>query len=97
MLSEELLRSRYPLTYRESIVCGCWCPEEWEDIIFELSAKIEDHLKLGGLDSFRVDQIKEKFRGLRFYVSGSDATIDLWIGEAENKVIELNKVNQRGR
>ena len=68
---------------------GLECGEGWYDLLDELCTKIEEELDRTN-DSkneypFQIDQIKEKFGGLRFYVSGgTDKTYDL-INEYEEK------------
>lgn len=77
--------------------CMCWgfdCGDGWYDLIYELSSKLEaliqkfkdedpSDVKDYGLP--RAAQVKEKFGGLRFYMtSGTDGMFDL-IEEAEGK------------
>jgi hypothetical protein len=48
--------------------CGAWCPVGWQPMVEELCSKltqIVDKKKL----AFQIEQIKEKFGGLRFYYS----------------------------
>ena len=48
--------------------CGAWCPVGWQSMVEELCSKlteIVDEKKL----AFQIEQIKEKFGGLRFYYS----------------------------
>lgn len=69
---------------------GYWCPEEWEPFIVELDEK------LAKIDpDYKVDQVKEKFGGLRYYISSKIPfnSIDgqrmyMLISEAEHKVWE---------
>lgn len=90
------LTTKYPLVYAKPIRCGAYFPDEWLPIIEELSQKISDELAINPIEDFSVDQIKEKFGGLRFYVSGSNEKIDSFISEAELKVYELEKkLNQK--
>lgn len=83
------LKAKYPLTYRSEIRCGFYIPMDWLPIVDELSSRIERHLELHPELDFVVDQVKEKFWGLRFYVSGSDSVIDGYIDEAEREVEAL--------
>lgn len=88
----EYLQGKYPKVYGKGIPCGSFFPEEWLSIIEELSVKIEDYLwEHSSIEDFRVDQIKEKFGGLRYYVSILDDTIDGYIREAEDNVNELER------
>lgn len=93
MYLPEAYREKYPLTYAKRIRCGFFCPDEWTPAIEDLSEKIESHLKENPnlVEGFSVDQVKEKFGGLRFYVSGSDETIDNLIIEAEREVARIEK------
>jgi hypothetical protein len=84
-------RSKYPLTYGLGVYCGFWAPEEWDAIIIRLSERIERYLESHPIPEFRVDQVKEKFGGLRFYVNVSNEVIDQYILEAEIAVNELEK------
>ena len=53
--------------------CMCWgfsCGDGWEPLIRRLSEKLEP---LG----VEVSQVKEKFGGLRFYLAGTEAGVDM--------------------
>jgi len=75
----ERFRARWPELFTE-VECGFWAPEGWELLLIELCEQIAP---LIGPD-FRVAQVKEKFGGLRFYCSGSNAEVDdlIWAAEA---------------
>lgn len=69
---------------------GIECNSGWNGIIENLLSKIESHLAshphlLNGEEyaRFQIDQIKEKFGGLRFYISGGDDYIHKMIDETE--------------
>lgn len=49
---------------------GCECDDGWFDIIYNLCREIDNLYKSKNKDSgqLRVEQVKEKFGGLRFYV-----------------------------
>lgn len=69
---DELLKN-YPRVYPSYPYCGIYVPEEWEDLIRELSKELEDYLKNTHTKmSFKTAQIKEKFGSLRFYFECSD-------------------------
>lgn len=89
MLDASVLKSRYPLVYSRGIRCGCWAPDEWTEIIFLLSASIQSHLESNPNPDFAVDQIKEKFGGLRFYINCVDPVIESYILAAEQMVQRL--------
>ena len=77
------MESSLPMPY---YLFGFSIGDGWYDIIERLAAKINFELKGDSAlnDLFYVTQIKEKFGGLRFYVTG--ATQPIWdaINEAEN-------------
>lgn len=78
------MESSLPMPY---YLFGFECGEGWYDIIERLAAKINFELEEDPAlnDLFYVTQVKEKFGGLRFYVTG--ATEPIWdaIGEAERE------------
>ena len=88
-------KKRFPLCFERKGGCMAFSLEYkagWNGIVEELLGKIEGHLAekqaLGLLDpdcGFQINQIKEKFGTLRFYVSGADDQIFRWIDEAERK------------
>lgn len=84
-------RSKYPLTYGLGVRSGYYAPAEWDGIISRLSERIERYLESHPIPDFRVDQVKEKLGGLRFYVSVPDEVIDQYIIEAEREVAILEK------
>ena len=68
------------------VTCGCFCGNGWFKLIDELLTDIES---LNPDESIKVDQIKEKFGGLRIYLNHygeddkiADQILDL-IGMAE--------------
>lgn len=87
----QYLTDKYPNVYSKGIRCGAYFPDEWLQIIEELSQKISDELMINPNEDFSVDQIKEKFGGLRYYVSGGSDAIEAFISEAETRVYELEK------
>ena len=76
------LKAKYPRVYSHPIRCGFYCPADWMEVIDRLSSRIESYLELHPEIDFRVDQVKEKFWGLRFYVNVVDSVIDGYILEA---------------
>jgi hypothetical protein len=67
---------------RWPIVSGITCGRGWFTLINELCSRID---LLDSEREIRVLQIKEKFGGLRFYVSKSIPEIDSLISEYEHK------------
>jgi len=82
MKLDELI-AQYPIL--QSVECGVQCGNGWVNLLDILCGTIEAHLlDRRELKDFRVDQVKEKFGGLRFYVSGGDEFIDGMISLTEN-------------
>jgi len=87
---EQKLMDKYPdLFYKKEdgslyYTCGVWVPQGWETIVENLCGSIHDYTvktyryKNGEKvypPSVKIDQIKEKFGGLRFYYSGGDEQV----------------------
>ena len=72
-----------PNLYRHNI--SFECNDGWLPIIADLSTKLEAIIsQYEQPDCFYAVQVKEKFAGLRFYMSVSNDTIDDLIDEAED-------------
>ena len=65
------------------------CGEGWFNLIWKLCEDIDVIVKREGWTDFRVDQIKEKFGGLRFYINGANNEVHDLIDEAEQKSYEV--------
>ncbi len=67
----------------------CWgfaCDDGWFDIIWRLSEQLENEiLKTRGDNTPRASQVKEKFGGLRFYMTSSTEPMDEMIRRAEDE------------
>lgn len=95
-------KTRFPLCFEREGCCMAFGIEHgggWNTIVEELLQKIEAHLAekyaAGFRDpdyGFQIDQIKEKFGTLRFYVSGADDQIFRWIVDAEEKTAKTCEV-----
>jgi len=99
MSFSEKLMDKYPhLFYQDEegksyCPCGIWVPEGWEPIIDMLCGSITHrmyHVRKYDAKGERVptpdvkiEQIKEKFGGLRFYYSGGDDEISGMVSFAE--------------
>lgn len=89
-LDEALVRD-FPNLYRMRHgdmrdTCMCWGfpGDGWEPLIRRLSEKLEaEILKQEDTSLFYADQVKEKFGGLRFYMSADTGAMDAAIREAE--------------
>jgi hypothetical protein len=81
------MHERFPLMFSKPYG-GFAIGEGWWDIIESLCANIQSHIEWKNKDNevvpqVVVQQIKEKFGGLRFYYSGGDDTISGMIRMAE--------------
>jgi hypothetical protein len=76
------------LNFPMSIDCG----NGWFDLIWKLCEDIDIIVKCEGWENFSVDQIKEKFAGLRFYVNGANREVFDLIHKAEDKSYEICEV-----
>lgn len=79
----------YPLCFKNNTLE--FFPEHdkgWNNLIEELLRKIETHLKDNPDLAFQIDQIKQKYGTLRFYISGGDDKIYDLVTEAEDKSCE---------
>jgi len=95
-------KKRFPLCFEREGCCMAFGIEHgggWNTIVEELLQKIETQLAekyaAGFRDpdyGFQIDQIKEKFGTLRFYVSGADDQIFRWIVDAEEKTAKTCEV-----
>ena len=91
----EKWKMQYPLCFERTGSCmdfGLQCGSGWFPLLGRLLSKNEAHLAekyaAGFRDpdyGFRIDQIKEKFGTLRFYVGGGDDQIFQWIVDAERE------------
>jgi hypothetical protein len=79
---EELI-NKHPLL--QNVRCGVSIGDGWVSLVDCLVKNIEFRLKYNSMpDGVQVNQVKEKFGGLRFYVHGVDDFIDGMITMAES-------------
>ena len=81
---EAMLEEKFPVLCK-NIYIGIG--KGWHGLLYALIQKIQNHLvelKLKEDEWPRIDQIKEKFGGLRFYTSYSFSKIDEWVEAAED-------------
>jgi hypothetical protein len=97
----EDLEKQYPLCFKHKGCCmyGIEIQPGWNKIIHVLLGRLEDHLAANPekfIDCefpFRIDQIKEKFGTLRFYVNGEvDETMWDCINYAEDQSANVCEV-----
>ena len=95
-LDKKLVKA-FPLLYEDrntsmQSTAMCWgfsCDDGWFDIIWNLSSKLEPliqklHTERQDIEYLpRASQVKEKFGGLRFYVTSATDEMDGLIEEAE--------------
>ena len=72
---------------------GFCCGDGWFHLIYKLCQDIESCIKLSphpeSLQDFEVEQVKEKFGGLRFYVGAAIRPVHDLIHKAEDKSYEI--------
>lgn len=94
---ETKLQKQFPLMYKDNV--SVWVDEGWHKIVFELSNEIQKYIiatnsrrqwlidndkPFGELiEQVVVEQVKEKFGGLRFYYNGGDDYIAGMVSIAE--------------
>ena len=73
--------------FRADLDAPMWIDTEdgWFDLIYDLCKKIDVIVNREHLKDFGVDQVKEKFAGLRYYGHGYNDEIRKLINEAEAK------------
>ena len=94
---DKLLCEKYPKIFSDRNAsmmetCMCWGFEHndgWYNIIDQLCANIQSHIKWKNKNSEVVPQVvatqvKEKFGGLRFYYNGGDDVVDGMVRMAES-------------
>lgn len=79
------LAKKFPRLYTK-VMCGISFHLAWGPVIDELSEEIEKIVMEDNLTEFKVDQVKEKFGGLRYYVSGANDRVYKAIAKAEKKI-----------
>lgn len=67
---------------------GLECDKGWYGIINPLFDYIEEYNKENPDNEIKVLQVKEKFGGLRFYISHGDETLYKMIDKAENESLK---------
>jgi len=65
------------------------CDEGWFDLIWQLCEDIDLIVKREGWKNFSVDQIKEKFAGLRFYINAGNKEVHDLVNKAEVDSYEI--------
>ena len=105
----KIFKNRNMTELETPITQGLECDDGWFDLVSVLCHNIQSHVdwKSSTLSSEElaslqpvIDQVKEKFGGLRFYVTGGDETIEGMIRMAESMSYKLcercgNKGNLR--
>lgn len=78
---------KYPDLFSD-IEFGIQCGPGWYDLLDELCAKITSYYIHIGLET-KAMQVKEKYGGLRFYMSNMTDNLEEIISEAEEKSFEI--------
>ena len=89
---DEYLCKKYPKLFvnrhastQETAMCwGFECGDGWFNLIDTLCYSIQRYIDVTGAPQVVVDQVKEKFGTLRFYVTGGDYNTSGMITLAEN-------------
>ena len=82
---EDEFREKHNKILGGKITCGFGLPLGWYDLVGGLCEKLAPIVP----DDFQVDQVKEKFGGLRFYYSNGNEEVDKLVREAEDKSYEI--------
>jgi len=90
---KEKLMNKYPKIFIQKDwspheTCMCWgitCSDGWLGLIDKLCSKIQKHIDKKKLEQVEAIQVKEKFGGLRFYVTNATEEICKFIYEAETE------------
>jgi hypothetical protein len=77
----QILLDKYPKLFSNQHFWGFECGDGWYDILDHLCGAIKEHTYDG--DDLYVDQVKEKFGRLRFYLSREDDVIHGMVTLAE--------------
>ena len=75
-----MFRNLYGDPAKTCLAWGIECSDGWFDLIYKLCQDIQ---AAGVPDDFEVEQVKEKFGGLRFYISRASDEANRLIAEAE--------------
>jgi hypothetical protein len=86
---DEEFQEMFPKLYTD-VRCGFCLPKGWKELLIELSKSLEPFLEKH--PEMKVEQVKEKFGGLRFYTSGFPEFADELVTEAERKSAETCQV-----
>lgn len=94
---EQALVRDFPLLYRHPLIDGCFrCDDGWEPLIRKMSAALEEQIKLQQPEfpdlhneyydaPSYAEQIKEKYGGLRCYLSAATEEMQRIIDAAERE------------
>lgn len=90
---QKSLFEKYPKIFRQvnlpmNQTCMCWgieCGTGWYNIIDNLCEQIQSYVDTNNCPQVEATQVKEKYGGLRVYVTHEDDYIENLIEEAEKK------------
>lgn len=85
------------INHPENFLVPYGIPEEWLDLVYELTRKIYEHIQgKPEFANFHVRQIKPKFGTLRYYCFPKDDYISQLINAAYLETERLNTQNPEG-
>jgi hypothetical protein len=95
-MTEDLLsvmRARFPQLFASENLREIACFSGWLDLLDNLCRELENYLAQNpSVPSISVRQVKEKFGGLRFYISGGDAWCHATIAVAQHRSLGICEI-----
>ncbi len=85
-----------PSGMHAELIWGFECSDGWFDIVYRLCGNIRKSLQRNPIEGFIVEQVKEKFAGLRFYVSYENDEIESLIKKAEAESFRICEICGKG-
>jgi len=86
---DHLFRNRHK-TQKESLMCwGFTCGDGWFPLVYSIAQMITDYVASHPEADCAAFQVKEKFGGLRFYITGGDDTLRQKIDEICRQSFEM--------
>jgi len=88
-----VLRQSYPELFASPHLLEIGCYPGWLDLLDDLCKQLQTYLDANpGTPPIIVRQVKEKFGGLRFYISGGDECCQAIVDAAEESSLTLCEV-----
>ncbi len=86
------LQVEFPVLFSQP--CSFWCDDGWLDLIHDLAAELTEIASREGQEILCAG-VKEKFGGLRFYISGGNSDAVHAVREAERASYAICEVTGR--